>query len=74
MSGSAVKRKISTPLMLRLKLLTRLKLIFGYRLFIINEIGYAIHEPKPVNASSRCAVLPPWVKTPETLAASEHRI
>lgn len=62
------KRTISSPVLVSFSLLTRLKILFGWRVFFVVETGFAIHEPRPVVASSRFAVVPPWAGKPEGLA------
>lgn len=69
------KRVVTTPLMLRLTFWSRLKLIFTWgRIFVIHEIRYGVYEPKILSASERVAVLPCWLKTPESLKHSEYSI
>jgi len=63
------KRSISIPLSLNLSFFTRLKLFFGWRLFVVFETQYGVYEPKAIAASSKVAVIPPWSKVAR--AASE---
>lgn len=65
------KRIIQTPVIVRVSVLSRIKILFGWRVFFMVETGYAIHEPKAIGVSSRFAMVPPWVATPANVAKTQ---
>lgn len=65
------KRIIQTPVLVSVSFLTRIKILFGWKVFFMVETGYAIHEPKAIGVSSRFAVVPPWIASPKQVAGAD---
>lgn len=59
-----VKRNTQAPVLLKLSLLSRIKVLLGWRVFVLVETDFGIYEPKALKCSSRVGIVPPWVDAP----------
>lgn len=67
------KRTTTQPVLLRLSFVNRVRVLLGYRVLVVFETKFAIYDPKPLSASTRVAVIPPWLKKDASLAGVQEQ-